>query len=634
MDLFGRPTFGPSVSPDGSSFAHLVEVDGYPRAVQRYLTDGRVSQSRWVSLPVLGPITKLRYSPDSRWLACQVKPEGRERNQVWVVTNDPNDPRCWRVNEADDINAELVGWDGERIAITVEDDDCIGESRLVHPATHEVEIVDRRRGGRFIDSWLGSHVIREGPRCDRHLVFLRNGREFRLLPADPGSTTDPGQILDDKKPLRFFYRDAYADLYYPAPLVEPDDPLGGYVRVVARTDHDADHAHLILMTITRGGVSRRVLATRDGVDLDSFEVSEDGSIVALLWNVDGGHSELQLMALADGSLLDPVPLSGQVGSELSLSADGSLLAVTVQGPGMARSVELYDTRAQEWIEIERPQRVRHSVEPTFETITARDGLRLNGWLYRAEEPEGSGAAEGPGPMAVWFHGGPEGQARPEYSYVFPTLLAAGVSVFAANVRGSSGFGRDYVHADDRHRRWAGITDGIDIAQALIDSGLADPARIAATGRSYGGYLTNALIAFHPGTFTTAVAICGMSDLTTFYANTEPWIGAAAVSKYGHPVADAQLLADLSPLRKAEAIDVPLLTIHGASDTNVPVSESDQIVAALRAQGKRAECVVIDGEGHEFTQPDNRQWLADLVRDWLLESWGMGAPADPRRPVTG
>lgn len=622
MDLFGRPTYGASVSPDGSSFAHIIVDDGYPRAVQRYLTGTRVSASRFVNLPVIGPVTKVSYSPDSRWLACQVLPEGDgEQSQVWVVTNDPADPRSWRVNETDDDKAELVGWDGERIAINVEHDDCTAESRLIDPATHEVEIVDRRSGGRFVDSWAGTHLVRQGPRCDRFITLLRNGRELALLPKDPGSTTDPARILDDKRPLRLHYTDSYADLYYPAAQVPLSDPRGGYVRVVARSDHDADFMRLIMLTATRGGASKRVLAERDGADLDAFEVSEDGSTVALLWNVDGGRSELQLLSLADGSLLEPIPLDGQVASEPSLSADGRLLAVTVEGPGRARSVELCDTRTREWVQITRPPRVPHAVEPEFHRLRARDGLELNGWLYRAPGVEGAGR------VAVWFHGGPEGQARPEYSYVFPTLLAAGITVFAANVRGSGGFGREYVHADDRHRRWAGITDGVDIAEWLIAGGIADPDRIAATGRSYGGYLTNALIAFHPERFTAAVAVCGMSDLATFYATTEPWIAAAAVSKYGDPVADTDLLAELSPLRRAAEITAPLRTIHGANDTNVPVTESEQIVAALQARGHRADCVVVDGEGHEFTRPDNRQRLADLVRDWLLESWASAAPGE-------
>lgn len=627
MDFFGRATFGPSVSPDGTAFAHLVMVDGYPQAVQRYFTGSRVTASRYVHLPVLGPVRKVMHSPDGHWLACQIDPEGNGRFQVWVVTTDPSDPKAWRINEAGDASAELVGWDGTRVAITVEGEQCVGESRLVDPATHEVEVVDARYGARFIDSWAGSHLIRVGPRTDRSMFLTRGVVDRPLLPTDRGSTTDPGVILDDHKPLRLWYPETDSDLFRPAHLIEPWES-DGYVRVICRSDHDADWFRLLMVTLTRGGASRRVLAERDDADLDAFAVSTDGSTAALLWNVRGGFSELQFLTVSDGTLHDPVPLPGPVASEPSLSADGSVLALTVEGPGMLPRVELWSRETSTWLEISDRKRTPGAVEPSFERIRAADGLELNGWLHRAP------GVDGPGPVAVWFHGGPEGQARPDYSYVFPTLLEAGITVFAPNVRGSSGFGRAYRHADDLAQRFEGITDGLDIARALIDRGIADPSRIAATGRSYGGYLTNALIAFHPGVFTAAVAVCGMSDLRTFYAHTEPWIGAAAVSKYGHPELHADLLAALSPMSRVADIDVPLLAIHGANDTNVPVGESEQIVAALRARGHRAHCVVVPGEGHDFSQPANRRLQAELIRDWLLECWSVPVRRLPERVMLG
>ena len=90
---------------------------------------------------------------------------------------------------------------------------------------------------------------------------------------------------------------------------------------------------------------------------------------------------------------------------------------------------------------------------------------------------------------------------------------------------------------------------------------------------------------HAPAFAAGVDICGMSDLLTFYRDTEPWIAAAAVTKYGDPVHDAALLAELSPLHQAEAIDVPLLVVHGELDTNVPLGEATQIVARLRELGR-------------------------------------------------
>ncbi len=132
-------------------------------------------------------------------------------------------------------------------------------------------------------------------------------------------------------------------------------------------------------------------------------------------------------------------------------------------------------------------------------------------------------------------------------------------VLAPNVRGSGRFGRSFVHADHKEKRFAAIDDVADCARFLANNGLADPRQIACVGWSYGGYLTQAALAFHPGLFAAGVSICGMSDLSTF----------------GHPVGDRELLEQLSPLRRVDALVALLLVVHGAHDTNVPVSESEQ-----------------------------------------------------------
>ena len=106
----------------------------------------------------------------------------------------------------------------------------------------------------------------------------------------------------------------------------------------------------------------------------------------------------------------------------------------------------------------------------------------------------------------------------------------------------------------------------------------------------------------------------MSDLHTFYRDTEPWIAAAAVSKYGDPVADAALLAAISPLHRAENIQAPLLVVHGELDTNVPVGEARRIVTALQRLGRPVQYLELPGEGHEYRRADSRKrLLTDLVR---------------------
>ena len=115
-----------------------------------------------------------------------------------------------------------------------------------------------------------------------------------------------------------------------------------------------------------------------------------------------------------------------------------------------------------------------------------------------------------------------------------------------------------MHADDRERRFAAIDDVADAVGYLVGKGHAPAGRVACCGWSYGGYLTQAALAFHPDEFAAGISICGMSDLNTWYRNTEHWIAAAAYPKYGHPISDRDLLERLSPLPRADVGDRPLV----------------------------------------------------------------------------
>jgi dipeptidyl aminopeptidase/acylaminoacyl peptidase len=333
-----------------------------------------------------------------------------------------------------------------------------------------------------------------------------------------------------------------------------------------------------------------------------------------LWNIDG-RSELQILQHVDETLSVPIPLPGPMASELSISAGGSMVALTVQGPSLPRTVELVDPRSLEWERVDRePSRGPLTAAPTLERITARDGLELTAWLYRPQR-ETVGAV-------MFLHGGPEGQARPEYNEIFPALVDAGFAVLMPNVRGSGGFGRAFVHADDKELRFAAIDDVADCAQYLVDRGIAAPDRLACSGWSYGGYLTQAALAFHPELFVAGISICGMSDLNTFYRTTEPWIAAASYPEYGHPVADHDLLERLSPLPRAEAVIAPLLLVHGGNDTNVPPDESRQMFEALEALGRTVELLIFDDDGHEIAKRENRAVLVDAATRWLSKAFGV------------
>ena len=151
---------------------------------------------------------------------------------------------------------------------------------------------------------------------------------------------------------------------------------------------------------------------------------------------------------------------------------------------------------------------------------------------------------------------------------------------------------------------------------LVSAGLADPARIGVSGRSYGGYLTLVALAWFPELFAVGVDVCGISDFATFYAQTEPWIAEAAITKYGDPDADAALLRELSPIHRVDRIAAPLLVVHGAHDTNVPLVEAEQVVDRAAERGAAPGFLLFHDEGHEVHGTENRAVFVREVVRWV------------------
>jgi dipeptidyl aminopeptidase/acylaminoacyl peptidase len=362
-----------------------------------------------------------------------------------------------------------------------------------------------------------------------------------------------------------------------------------------------------------------VIASRRDADLDAFAVCV--TTLAAVWNV-GGRSELELIEPDRepcGPVHQPLRPPADVVRSVSFAGDRSWLLVRAEGPARPPHLVRYRLGDAEPSAIPvLPARAFDGfeglVEPVLLHFEADDGLRLSGWWY---EPGGSASPPaGPGATVLWLHGGPEAEERPTFAPLLQGLATAGIGVFAPNVRGSSGHGRKFVNADNHERRWAAIHDVAAAARFLVGAGLADPARLGCTGRSYGGYLTLAALVAYPELFRAGVDVCGMSDLETFFANTEPWIAAAATTKYGDPGRDGVLLRELSPLHRIERLVAPLLVVHGGYDTNVPLIEARQVVDALRDRGARPGMLLFPDEGHEIHGIDNRATFVQAVVRWL------------------
>ena len=398
-----------------------------------------------------------------------------------------------------------------------------------------------------------------------------------------------------------------------------------------RSNADREYAALLAVALADDGRPRgvSVRAEREGSDLELLALAHDGRTAALAWNVRGA-SELELVETAptgpapgapatpdSAGPARPVPLPHEVVTRVTAAGTGRLLLAlsgSQRRPGVwwaHEGVSLlrtpWSSRDEDAVPPGRPP-----VRPVPVRLTARDGLPLSGWYYRAP----GRSPDEPAPCVIHLHGGPEEQERPVFHPLYHELTGRGLDVFAPDVRGSLGHGRSFVDADLGAGRFAALDDVADCAAHAVTAGPADPTRLAVMGRSYGGYLTFASLVRHPDLFRTGVAVCGMSDFLTFFAGTEPWIAESAAHKYGHPERDRELLRALSPMSRIDALRAPLLAVHGEHDTNVPPGESRQFVRAARERGIHAELLTLRDEGHDFLRADNRRLFRRAAADWL------------------
>ncbi|MDX1557231.1 MAG: alpha/beta fold hydrolase, partial [Xanthomonadales bacterium] len=244
-----------------------------------------------------------------------------------------------------------------------------------------------------------------------------------------------------------------------------------------------------------------------------------------------------------------------------------------------------------------PELVRY---PTFDTV-GDQARQVPAFVYR---PGG----EGPHPVIIYIHGGPETQYRPAFSSRFQMWLAElGAAVIAPNVRGSLGYGYEYLSLDNGFKREDAVRDIGALLDWIAQQPDLDPGRVAVLGGSYGGYMVLASAVHYSDRLSAAVDIVGISNFVTFLENTQDYRRDLRRMEYGDE-RDPEMRAFLqriSPLTNADQISIPMLIIQGENDPRVPASEASQIVEALRERDIPVWYIRALNEGHGFDRKENR-----------------------------
>ena len=266
-------------------------------------------------------------------------------------------------------------------------------------------------------------------------------------------------------------------------------------------------------------------------------------------------------------------------------------------------------------------------------IKARDGLNLVSYLSlpAGTHDKATQRPAKPLPMVLLVHGGPWARDTWGFNPIHQLLANRGYAVLSVNFRGSTGFGKEFLNAGNREWATKMHDDLLDAVDWAVKEKVADPAKVAIMGGSYGGYATLVGMTFTPDVFACGVSIVGPSNITTLL-NTIPPYWAPMVRMFKDRVGDhttedgRKFLESRSPLTRVASIKRPLLIGQGANDPRVKQAESDQIVNAMKEKNIPVTYVLFPDEGHGFARPTNNTAFMAVAENFLAQH--LGGRAEP------
>jgi dipeptidyl aminopeptidase/acylaminoacyl peptidase len=334
-------------------------------------------------------------------------------------------------------------------------------------------------------------------------------------------------------------------------------------------------------------------------NVDTLCLSSDRMIMAWIQNEDG-YGRLRLANIKSGRELPAPNLDGVV-SAIGLS-EISELTLGFNAANRPPDVWRWNWQSGKLTQVTHAPLVGIDAEtfavPKLVTYESFDGLKIPAWIYLPPNYK-----SGPIPLIVYMHGGPESQARPTFSRGFQYLIQHGYAIFAPNVRGSDGYGRDYLNMDNYRLRLNSVKDMKAGVDWLVKNGYTAPGMIGIRGGSYGGYMTMAGITEYPTLFSAAVDEVGIVNFVSFLEKTSAYRRALREAEYG-PLTDPDFLKSISPITKANLIRTPLMVVHGINDPRVPIDEARQVIAAVKSNGGVVDSLIFPDEGHGVAKRPN------------------------------
>ncbi|MFC1821651.1 alpha/beta fold hydrolase [Thermodesulfobacteriota bacterium] len=576
-----KKKFGFRVSPGGGKIAYF---ELYNRRLFIVVKNIDSEKTRSFQLTPNGGISNLVWSSDSRHLFYYEDQEGNENYQIFYLDTRKNSgsPKF------------LVGFDGAR-------------TRIARTIKNDPENI------------IVTHNHRDKSVPDLFKINIKNG-EQTLIAQNPGDVSQ--WIIDEDGVLKARVRKNTKGVSFLEILSDSPERWNQcfswsedeYVRVLDFTKNKKDFWLLsnhgrdkVALTKLNGQTGEEKLIYEDPqVDIEHVILSYK-SKEPLLAYFNPGYQKIHYF---DSRMEEALSIFKH-GHRMSL-----LLTSKDHQDNMFTVTTLTDKGARYW-SFDREKGVKvligekkitehaellSSMKPI--SFKSRDGLTIHGYLTIPKGTSGKNL-----PLVLLVHGGPWSRDRWGYNAIVQLAANRGYAVLQVNFRGSKGYGRKFLEAGAGE--WAGKMhdDLIDGIQWAIDSGIADPQKIAICGASYGGYAALVGLTFTPDTFACGVDLYGPSNLVTLLKSVPDYWKLNMPMFYKHVgnpnnEEDRRRMKAKSPLYHVDKITKPLMIVQGGKDVRVKPEESEQIVQALEEAGKEVNYIFFKLEGHGVRKWNN------------------------------
>ena len=575
------------ISPDGNQVAFSRRITGQP---QLWVVDLRKGWPRQITFG--SGISSFHWAPDGEWLLVARDTDGDEREGYFLLSLDGTEERQLLPTSDAFRQFGMFSPDGKQILYssterngrdfdiyTAEVDS--GQSRLVYQGNFGFFPAAWQPGGKTV---VVTEVRGEDAN-DVHLLDIETGNIRPLFKPEVAA--------------------AYKDFSW------LPDGSGFYLA----TNEGREYSALAFYSMSQQSLQ---IVEEPEQDVEGVRLSSDGRYLSWATN-SGGYSKLHLLDRQSNKRI-ALPALPEGVYDTRFAHNAPALMMRISGPKTPGDVYVLNLKANRLVQAVESSLAgldpTEFVVPESHIFPARDGVQLHGLMYLPQHPR---HMLNP-PVLVMVHGGPTSQARPTFEPIIQHLVNNGIAVFDVNVRGSTGFGKTFTRLDNREKRLDSVRDLVDTAAYLSREKRVDASRIAVMGRSYGGYMVNAVLGAYPGIYDAGVSSVGVSNWVRALEQASPSLKASDRIEYGdiREPRWQKFYAEISPINTAGQIKVPMLVAHGANDPRDPVAESDSIVRKIRENGGEVRYLRFPDEGHGLRKKKNRVTFSRELVEFLDE----------------